>query len=213
MSFQGKIESDGLETAGFRGGLVEGANVRTPCGLRRIELVRPGDLIVTRNNGLQPVRMIWKRTVSQEDMQQNGDLAPIRLKPRAIGPMMPQRDLLVAPDHRLLIPGFRVAGMPNDKCVLAEAREIAGTSDAVYIDRSLETVQYYQMVFDCHQVLTANGQPVESFLPSPSNIASLNGEMRDALVSRFPQLRREPNAYPPAEFTIASGIEYLPHFA
>ncbi len=213
MSYQGKINADGLEMVGFRGGLVEGANVRTPCGLRRIELVRPGDLIVTRNNGLQPVRMIWQRTVTQQDMNQNGDLAPIRLKPRAVGPMMPQRDLLVAPDHRLLLPGFRVAGMPKDKCVLTEAREIAGTSDAIYVDRSMETVRYFQMVFDCHQVLTANGLPVESFLPCPSNIASLNGEMRDALVQRFPQLRTEPNAYPPAEFTIASGIQYLPHFA
>ncbi len=213
MSYQGKFDADGLELAEFRGGLVEGANVRTPCGLRRIELVRPGDLIVTRNNGLQPVRMIWKRTVTQEDMQKNGDLAPIRLKPRAVGPMMPQRDLLVAPEHRLLIPGFRVAGMPKDKCVLTEAREIVGTSDSIFIDRSMETVGFYQMVFDSHQVLTANGLPVESFLPNPAAIAGLSGDMRTALVQRYPQLRHEPNAYPPAEFPIASGIEYLPHFA
>jgi hypothetical protein len=213
LSFQGKIDADGLQCSAFRGGLVEGANVRTPCGLRRIELVRPGDLIVTRSNGLQPVGMIWKRTVSHDDMRLNPVLAPIRLKPRAIGPMMPQRDLLVAQDHRLLIPGFRVAGVPDTTCVLAEAHEIAGTSDSIFVDRSLETVTYYQVVFDSHQILTANGQPVESFLPNASAIATLNTAMRDALVQRYPQLVREPSSYPPADFQIASGFEYLPHFA
>ncbi len=210
MSFHGKIDASGIEAANFTGGLVEGANVRTPCGPRRIELVRPGDMIVTRTYGLQPVRMIWKRQVTQDQMRLNPDLAPIRLKPRAIGPMMPQRDLIVAPDHRLLIPGFRVAGMPDDKCVLAEARELAGTSDAVYVDRSMEVVTYYHMVFDSHQILTANGLPVESFLPSAPSIATLAPSMRDALVSRFPQLKKEPSSYPPAEYQIASGIEYLP---
>lgn len=213
MSFQGKIEVENMQAADFKGGLVEGVNVRTPCGLRRIELVRPGDLIVTRNNGLQPVRMIWKRTVTQDDVRRDHDLAPICLKPRAVGPMMPQRDLRVAPDHRLLIPGYRLFGMPDDVCVLAEARELAGTSDAVFVDRSLETVNYYQMVFDSHQVLAANGLPVESFLPSATAIAALGDAMRDALVQRYPQLRNEPGAYPPAEFQIASGIEYMPHFA
>ncbi len=210
MSFQGKIEANGVEATAFVGGLVEGANVRTPCGLRRIELVRPGDMIVTRTSGLQPVRMVWKRIVTQDDMRRNPDLAPICLKPRAVGPMMPQRDLLVSPDHRLLIPGYRVNGHPDDKCVLAEARELAGTSDAVFVDRSRESVTYFQMVFDCHQVLTANGLPVESFLPTAPTIASLGSEMRDALVSRFPQLKKEPSAYPSAGYPIAQDIEYLP---
>ncbi|MHA6264845.1 Hint domain-containing protein [Arenibacterium sp. CAU 1754] len=213
MTFQGKISLEELTFGQFKGGLVEGANVRTPCGLRRIELVRPGDLIVTRNNGLQAVRMVWKRTVTQDAMQLNGALAPIRLKPRAIGPMMPQRDLLVAQDHRLLIPGFRLAGVPDNECILTEAREIAGTSDAVYVDFSLDSVTYYQLVFDCHQVLAANSLPVESFLPDAKAIEALGGDMRDALEQRYPQLRKEPGAYPPAEFQIASDVEFLPDFA
>lgn len=213
MSFQGRIDTTEFQMTSFTGGLVAGTNIRTPCGARRIELVRPGDMIVTRTAGLQPVRMIWKRLITQEQMRQNPDLAPIRLTARAIGPMMPQQDLLVAPDHRLLIPGFRVQGMPDNQCVLAEARELAGTSDAVYIDRSHETVAYYQMVFDSHQVFAASGLPVESFLPTAEALSTLGPDMRDDLIRRYPQLKREPGSYPPAEFKIASGIEYLPHHA
>ena len=197
----------------FTGGIGEGANLRTPCGLRRIEVVRPGDLVVTRTNGLQPVQMVWKRKVSREQMQALPDLAPIRLKPRAIGPMMPQRDLLVAPDHRLLIPGYRLASRPDDTCVLTEARKIAGSSDAVYADTSLESVTYFQLVFDSHQVLAANGLPVESFLPDAAAIDALGGEMRDALEERYPGLRDAPEAYPGPDFPVATEVEYLPFFA
>ena len=212
MSFQGKIELPEMIPTRFTGGICEGANLRTPCGMRRIEIVRPGDLIVTRS-GLQPVQMVWKRRVTREQMRLCPDLTPIRLRPRAIGPMMPQRDLLVAPDHRLLIPVFRLAGMPDNVCVLAEARKIAGTSDAIFADNTMESVTFYQLVFDRHQVLAANGLPVESFLPDAAAIDALGGEMRDALEERYPELREAPDAYPAAEFPIAAEVEYLPFYA
>jgi len=212
VSFQGKIDVHEIVPRRFSGGIGEGANLRTPCGLRRIEIVRPGDLIVTRN-GLQPVQMVWKRRVTREQVALLPDLAPIRLKPRAIGPMMPQRDLVVAPDHRLLIPGFRLAGVPDDTSVLTEARAIAGTCDAVFADTSMESVTYYQLVFDRHQVLTANGLPVESFLPDPAAIEALGGEMRDALEERYPELRTSPDAYPAADFPVATEVDYLPFYA
>ena len=67
MTIAKKITHGTVAKAGARG-LCSGANVRTPCGPRRIEFVRKGDLIVTRDNGLQPVRMIWTQTVTQAEM-------------------------------------------------------------------------------------------------------------------------------------------------
>ncbi|MDW4499761.1 Hint domain-containing protein [Sulfitobacter sp. D35] len=207
MSYQGKFAVSELVQPTFTGGIAEGANLRTPCGLRRIEIIRPGDLIVTRS-GLEPVQMVWRRRVAVTP-----DTAPICLKPRAVGPMMPQRDLMLAPDHRVLIPGFRLLGVPDETAMLTEARRIAGTSDAVYVDMSCESVTYYQLVFDRHLVLMANGLPVESFLPDEAAIAALGGEMRTALEARYPCLRSEPDAYPGAQFPIATEVEYLPFHA
>jgi hypothetical protein len=68
-------------------------------------------------------------------MAADPSLAPVCLRPRAIGPMMPQRDLLVAGDHRLLIPGYRLADQPDTAAALIPAREIAGTSDTAFVDR------------------------------------------------------------------------------
>lgn len=213
MSYQGPIERKDALPQQFKGGLVEGANIRTPCGLRRIEIIRPGDLVVTRANGLQPVQMVWKRTLTREQIERHPDLAPIRLKPRAIGPMMPQRDLLVAPDHRLLIPGFRLAGLPADQCVLAEARELSGLSDDVHTDTSMESVSFFQLVFDCHQVFAANGLPVESFLPDATGVMQLDSTHHGALVDRFPELATNPMSFPPSAYRIERNVEYLPFLA
>jgi hypothetical protein len=213
VSFLGQIERDLTHSTAFRGGIAEGANLRTPCGPRRVELVRPGDLIVTRTGGLMPVRMVWSRIVTQADMVAAPHLAPLKLMPRALGPMMPQAPLSVAPNHRLLVPGFRLWGMEERRSYLVEAQELAGRSDAVFVDRARADVRYFQFVFDTHQVMLVNGLPVESFLPDPGDIAQLAPEKREDLVRRFPQFLHEPGAYPPAEFPIACGVEYMPFVA
>ena len=109
MGYLSKPTADKKPTRRTLTGVCSGANVRTPMGARRIELVRPGDLIVTRDNGLQPVKQIWKRTLTEVELARASDLAPICLQPRAIGPMMPTRPLRIAPGHRALIPGYRIA--------------------------------------------------------------------------------------------------------
>ena len=80
MSYLKKIEDANRTMQVFAGGIVEGANVRTPCGPRRVDLVRPGDLIVTRDNGLQPVRMDWKRDLTAADLAVNSKLDPFRFE-------------------------------------------------------------------------------------------------------------------------------------
>lgn len=213
MSYLKKIEDANRSMQVFAGGIVEGGNVRTPCGPRRIELVRPGDLIVTRDNGLQPVRMVWKRELTAADLAVNSDLAPIRFKPRALGPMMPQRDLCVAPDHGILVPGYRLMGQDRNTCCLIKARDLADVSDATYVDRSADVVRYFTLVFDTHQIFSCNGMQIESFLPNEGTVANLDECLRADLVRRFPELKREPNAYPPAEYKVVENIDYLPEQA
>ncbi|TCP39899.1 Hint domain-containing protein [Rhodovulum marinum] len=207
MSFVEQIEPMIAGASAFPGGLAEGANLRTPCGPRRVENVRPGDMIVTRTNGLQAVRLVWRRRLSAEALRANPALAPIRLKPRALGPMMPRNDLVVAPDHRVLIPGWRVAGWPDEAQLLVPAAEIAGRSDAAYVDRARDDLTLYQFVFDSPQVLNANGLPVESLSPDAGVIATLALAEREALLRRFPQLTRDPTAYPPTEYRSVTGVD------
>lgn len=194
-------------------GLAGTSNVRTPCGPRHVANLRPGDLIVTRDNGLQPVRLIWSRKVTEAEMAADPSLAPVCLKPRCIGPMMPQRDLWVAGDHRILIPGYRLADIPDTSAALLPAREIAGTSDAAYVDRARGEMLFYNLVFDDHQVFSANGLPVESFELSKASLSMVPLSVRDRLEQVFPDLAGMAETRRPLSYPEANRAHYLPEHA
>lgn len=193
-------------------GLAGSANVRTPCGQRRIENVRPGDLIVTRDNGLQAVRMIWTRTVTQAEIAADPSLAPVRLKPRAVGPMMPQRDLLVAAAHRILVPGYRLADMPDTRSCLIAARDIAGASDKAFIDKTIPEMAFYNLVFAEHQVFTANGLPVESYLPSKATVKELDKDVSRDIAALFAPDAESAPGYPAPRYTAPETKDFRPEF-
>ena len=193
-------------------GLAGDANVRTPCGARRVENVRPGDLIVTRDNGLQPVRMVWTRTVTAAEIAADPSLAPVRLKPRAIGPMMPQRDLLVAAAHRVLVPGYRLADMPDTRSCLIAARDIAEASDSAYTDRSVVDMTFYNIVFDDHQAFAANGLPVESYLPSPATVDALDEAVSRDIAELFTKAPDDRPGYPVPRYAAPEVHDFRPEF-
>lgn len=181
-------------------GLGAGANLRTPCGDRRIENLRPGDLIVTRDDGLQPVRFVWSQTFSAAEVAADPSLAPLHFKPRAIGPMMPQRPLTVGGAHRVLVPGWRLENADDRTSFLVSARDLATVHDESYSERLKGDITYYNVIFDRHQVFTANGLPVESFLPNPKTMSAMKSDVTDKITEIFPELLRSPSSYPPAEY-------------
>lgn len=194
-------------------GLVAGANLRTPCGARRVENIRVGDLVVTRDAGLQPVRVVFSRTVTAAELAADPSLAPVRLAARAIAPMMPAHELLVAPGHRLLIPGWRLEDRDDRELTLLPARELAGKSDQMNIVRDAGDVTFYNIVFDEHVVFAANGMPVESFRPTPAALDAVDARVGDDIARLFPALREKPETYPAARYPIADHARYIPDYA
>lgn len=190
-------------------GICGEANMRTPLGARRVEMLHPGDMVVTRNNGLQPVRMIWKWTVTAAEMREHPELAPIRLKTRAVGPMMPNRDLRIASGHRVLIPSYKIAGSEDAQPCLMRVDGLAAASDAAFVDRPTEDVTYYNVVFDQHEVITADGLPIETFRPSPKALNLLDLTAQQTLKHLFPELCRRRCAYPSLSHPVARASAYL----
>lgn len=210
MSFMDKPSADKKMTRCALTGICAGSNVRTPFGARRIEHVRPGDLIVTRNNGLQPVKLVWTRTISAVELTKNPSLAPIRLNTRAIGPMMPARPLRIAPGHRALIPGYRVADVDDKTSYLMKIDGVAAHSDAAYVDRSEGDVTYYNLIFEDHQIFCVEGLPVESLRPSPKLLALMDVATRAELRELFPNLAHRRAAFPAVRHPVARAKSYLP---
>jgi len=72
---------------------------------RRIKSVRltQGMLVWTKDDGYQPVRWIGTRQMSKTDLEAHANVRSIRIKAGALGQNMPERDLTVSPQHRILV--------------------------------------------------------------------------------------------------------------
>ena len=209
MTMVNKITDGDIARAGATG-LCAGANLRTPCGERRVEYLRVGDLIVTRDNGLQPVRMIWTRTVNTTELAADPSLAPVSLPPRAIGPMMPKKTLMVGGAHRLLIPGWRLEDEDDTENCLVPARDVTGLDLG---DAKAAEVTYYNIVFDTPQVFCANGLPVESFTPSEDTLVYVPKDAQEDLRRAFPDLGPRFTDYPAPRYKLRERVSYTPDFA
>ncbi|MBJ3762374.1 Hint domain-containing protein [Maribius pontilimi] len=184
------------------------ALLRTPTGPRRAENVHVGDLIVTRHNGLQPVRFIWK-SVLKDRIADNPDSAAIRIARRGVGPMMPQQTVALAPDQQILVPSYLLSEVAGTGALL-KARALAGHADDVWVDRTMDDATFYDFGFDRHEIICVSGLPVASYRPVAARIGDLPADMRDRLVRRYPQLREKRDPFPSCPYETAGDEAYMP---
>jgi len=100
---------------------VAGTRILTARGEVPVETLAPGDLVMTLDDGLQPLRWTGRRTVLA-----TGPLAPVRLNAGTFGR---HRTLWLSPQHRVLIRDPRAELLFGEAEVLVAARDlINGTS-------------------------------------------------------------------------------------
>ena len=163
----------------------EGTRIATPRGVREIEDLEIGDLVVTRDHGLQPIRWVGKRTVPAR-----GALAPIRFDPHVIGN---ERALYVSPQHRMLMQGVEASLLFGESEVLASAKHLVNGSTVTEVHGG--TVTYVHIMFDQHEIIYAEGAASESFYPGGTGLNAVEEEAREELFSLFPELRSHEGAY------------------
>jgi len=142
---------------------------------RRIETLRPGELILTRDEGPQPLRWLGHST-----LRAVGAFAPVRI---AAGALNNENDLLVSPDHRLFIyqrSDAIGAGRPE---VLVRARHLVN-GDSVRRE-SGGFVDYFQLLFDRHQIIYAEGIAAETLFVDPRSSAALPADLQETLLRDF----------------------------
>ena len=163
-----------------------GTRIATPRGARPIETLRPGDLVVTRDHGLQPIRWIQSRTVPAIDR-----FAPIRIRPNVLTGQ--ESDLLVSPQHRMLFQGYSAELLFGETEVLVSARHLVDNKAVTREEGGMVT--YIHMMFDQHEIVFAEGAATESFHPGDVGLSAIKDEAREELFAIFPELRAMPNSY------------------
>ena len=80
-------------------------------------------------------------------------------------------------------------------------------------DYELKQVTYHHMLFDRHQVITANGVACESYLPGDQTMAGFNHDTQKEILNLFPALREDLGNYGGAARPLIKGREALPLLA
>lgn len=122
-----------------------------------IEDLRPGDRVLTRDSGAQPITWIGHTTA-----RASGAMAPILIRQ---GTLNTARDLRVSPDHRLLIYQRSDPLSLGSAELLVRARDLVN-GDTVRVQEG-GFVDYYQLLFDRHHIIYAEGIAAESLLVDP----------------------------------------------
>lgn len=170
------------QTTNFVPCFVAGTRLATPEGWRPIETLAVGDLVMTQDHGMRPIRWIGSTTCPAE-----GAFAPIRIRKGALGQGLPSRDLLVSPQHRMLLRSRIAERMTGAREVLVPAKKLLSLPGIdVVLDRA--AVTYLHLMFDEHEIVFAEGALTESLLPGPQAIAALGSEAEAELRALFPDL-------------------------
>ncbi|MCT4333173.1 Hint domain-containing protein [Paracoccus sp. YLB-12] len=164
-----------------------GTRIRTGDGEVPVEQLEIGSEVLTMDRGYQPIRWIGSQLLTAEDLSACPNLRPIRIRAGTLGPNQPERDLIVSPQHRVLIRSKLVSRMFGAKEILVAAKQLLGI-EGVEIAEDLTEVCYFHFVFETHEVVFSNGAPTESLFTGPEALKALSPEARDEIMMIFPEL-------------------------
>lgn len=150
---------------------VRGTRLRTMLGETPVEELRVGDLVMTADNGLQPVRWVGSRRVAG-----HSELAPVRFDAGAIGNTRP---LALSPQHKVLLSGWKAELLFGQVEVLAAAVHLIN-GDTIVRCRQ-DTVEYHHVMFDAHEMVFAEGAPCESLFVAEQSLRALGAAAREEL--------------------------------
>ncbi len=171
-----------------------GTLIDTPEGKRPVEALRPGDKVQTRDDGAQELLWVGSRRITGARMHAMPHLRPVRIRAGAFGIGRPTGDLLVSPQHRMLVRGPAARALFNETEVLVQASDLVDDR-AVRIEQGLPELRYIHLLFERHQVLWANGMESESFHPASTALEMIAADQRAGLLDLFPEVAEDPLSY------------------
>lgn len=155
-----------------------GTRVSTAGGqLVPIELLSVGDEILTRDHGMQKIQWIGQQTVRAQ-----GAFAPIKIDK---GVLNNENDLVLGPNHRLFIyqrDDQTGAGRPE---IMIKAKFLVNGDNIVQTPGGF--VDYFQLLFDQHVIIYAEGIAAESLSTEAHTHPTLPDHIQKSLAPRHRQ--------------------------
>jgi hypothetical protein len=156
--------------------------IDTPGGLCAVETLRVGDFVMTRDHGPQPILWIRRRVYALDGAQDGA--TPVQINAGALGANLPARDLVVSPQHRILLGGGE-AFLPLFDCeVFAAAKSLTDLPGVRYL-KGKSQITWTHFACAQHEVITANGCLSESLLLGQMVVNAVSAPERAALTNLF----------------------------
>ncbi|NPD15791.1 Hint domain-containing protein [Xinfangfangia sp. D13-10-4-6] len=175
---------DGGETAPC---FTPGTLITTNQGDLPVENLRPGDRVLTRDHGFQVLRWVGRRIFTAQETAENPRILPITLCRGVLGNDMPSQDLVVSPQHRILLRSEVVKRYFGSSEALVPAKKLLGLPG---VSQGLPgtPVTYLHLLFDEHEVVLSNEAWTESLMTGRIALEALGLEAIAEIRMIFPDL-------------------------
>lgn len=165
-----------------------------------IDDLKAGDQVQVVTDGVpgqRVLRWIGRRDVSAGELAADPSLRPVCITAGALGNGLPQRDLRVSRQHRVMTDSRIAERMFGHAQVLLPAIRLTELP-GVYVDEEVTGVSYIHLLFDSHEIVTAEGTATESLFTGPEALRAVTSEARAEILTIFPELGRRGGGQKPA---------------
>lgn len=164
--------------------MAAGTLVETPKGLVPVEQIAVGDLVHTRDHGVQTVRWHGKREVLSL-----ASFQAVRFETGAIGNTRP---LVLSQQHRVLVEGWQAQLMFGEDEILVSAVHLVNGKTIRLLKKA--EITYHHLLLDSHAVICTEGVWTESLHLGTETLKNLDPKARGELVALYPDLAQPASA-------------------
>lgn len=166
-----------------------GTNIMTIAGPVEIQNLWAGAHIMTPT-GTATLRSVITFTVPLSLMLRHPDKRPVCIQRGALGHNLPEADLVVSPQHRILVSSKIAERVTGSKDVLLAAKRLISLPGVQFqnIDRDMT---YYHLLFDDHEIVYSEGAPTESLYLGNVTLNSLENNLCEIEAAAAHDLRHE----------------------
>ena len=168
-----------------------GTLIDVPGGQRPVEALKPGERVLSPDGRAHRILWAGQRRLTAARLAAKPDLKPVRIARGALAPGVPERSLLLSPQHRLLVRSPVVARVSGQREALVAAKHLVGLR-GVETATDIATVTYVHLLCSRHVIVTANGAATETLFPGPQALAALARPAREAVRALLPEKAPRP---------------------
>ncbi|WP_323772393.1 Hint domain-containing protein [Antarctobacter sp.] len=169
----------------------KGTMIETRDGPRAVETLCAGDLVMTLDHG--PQEILWTHSSDQPLEHADIQSKPVLISAGALGPDRPTHDLIVSPQHRMLVGGQGQIKAAFEIEYLAPAKALVDLQGIRFMNGK-RAITWVHFACARHEVVFANGCASESLLLGPMALQPLTRSEQAKVVQTFSALQSDAEA-------------------